>query len=48
MIRPATAADSRSLDRLAQLDSSQIPPAPVIVAEACGRLVAAMSSATAP
>src|SRR4051812_13431495 len=59
-IRYATAADTTALDRLAQLDSSEIPAAPQtapahpaqteppaapkIVAEADGRLIAAVST----
>ena len=43
-IRSATNADSTALDRLAQLDSSQIPAAPLLVAEEHGVLVAALST----
>src|SRR3954471_15281615 len=42
-IRYATAADARSLDRLAQLDSSTVPADPV-VAISDGELVAAISA----
>jgi hypothetical protein len=41
-IRFATAADD--LDRLAQLDSSVVPAAPQLVAEADGRVIAAVST----
>ena len=41
-IRFATAADD--LDRLAQLDSSRVPAAPQLVAEADGRVIAAVST----
>ena len=43
-IRYATAADDVALDRLAQLDSSTVPAAPQIVAEADGALIAAISA----
>lgn len=43
-IRYATAADADSLDRLAQLDSSTVPASPALVAEADGRLIAAISA----
>jgi hypothetical protein len=43
-IRYATAADSRDLDRLAQLDSAVVPAAPQVVAHEDGRLVAALST----
>ena len=41
-IRFATAADD--LERLAQLDSSVVPAAPQLVAEADGRVIAALSA----
>ena len=43
-IRYATAADDVALDRLAQLDSSTVPAAPRLVAEADGALIAAISA----
>ncbi len=43
-IRTANAADQSDLDRLAQLDSRTLPAAPHLVAEADGRLVAAIST----
>ena len=43
-IRTATSFDSPALDRLAQLDSSQIPAAPVLIAEVDGSIVAALSA----
>jgi hypothetical protein len=43
-IRSATAADAVALDRLAQLDSSEIPAAPQLVAESGGNLIAAIST----
>jgi hypothetical protein len=43
-IRYATAADDVALDRLAQLDSSTVPAAPTLIAEADGRLIAAVSA----
>jgi hypothetical protein len=43
-IRYSTAADHTALDRLAQLDSSVIPAAPVLVAETDGELIAAVSA----
>jgi hypothetical protein len=45
-IRPAYADDDLSLVRLAALDSAEsVPAAPLLVAEADGRLVAALSIA---
>ena len=44
IIRYATAADDLDLDRLAQLDSSHVPAAPRLIAEADGRLIAAISA----
>ena len=43
VLRRAVAADERRLDRLAQLDSARVPAAPALVAEAGGRLLAAVS-----
>ncbi|HET6546836.1 MAG TPA: hypothetical protein VFG79_00175 [Solirubrobacter sp.] len=43
-IRHSTAADDRALDRLAALDSSTAPAAPVLLAEVDGRLIAAVSA----
>jgi hypothetical protein len=45
-IRPATTADAAALDRLAQLDSRELPAAPHLLAESGGRLIAAVSSAS--
>src|SRR5947209_5410890 len=42
-IRRATAADEPALERLARLDSRRPTPAPHLVADADGRLVAAVS-----
>jgi hypothetical protein len=44
VIRSATAADTRALDRLAQLDSAAVPPAPHVLAFNEDRLVAALST----
>lgn len=43
-IRPADAADEVELWRLAALDSSPLPPAPLLVAEVQGELRAAVSA----
>ena len=43
-IRTATNTDADALDRLAQLDSSQIPAQPILVAEVDGEIVAALSA----
>jgi hypothetical protein len=43
-IRTATNADTNALDRLAQLDSSQVPAGELLVAEIDGNLVAALST----
>lgn len=43
-IRYATAADDVALGRLAQLDSSIVPSAPRLLAEADGHLIAAISA----
>jgi hypothetical protein len=42
-LRPATAADSRSVADLAALDSRSVPAGDLLVAERDGRLVAAVS-----
>jgi hypothetical protein len=42
-VRHATAADERSLHRLAALDSSRVPSGELLVAELDGELVAAVS-----
>ena len=44
ILRSATAADDAALYRLAQLDSSVVPAAPRLVAEADGHLIAAVSA----
>ena len=43
-IRSATAADAVALDRLAQLDSREVPAAPHLLAESNGTLIAAVST----
>jgi hypothetical protein len=43
MIRPAAPDDALALERLAQLDSGEVPSAPVLIAEAGGALRAALS-----
>ena len=45
-LRLATAADGSELDRVAQRDSSPLPPAPHLVALRDGRIDAAISLAT--
>jgi hypothetical protein len=45
-IRTAGREDEPALGRLAQLDSTPLPPAPLLIAEIEGRLVAAISLAT--
>ena len=42
VIRPARASDQAALQRLAQLDSTWLDGAADLVAEQCGRLVAAL------
>jgi hypothetical protein len=42
-LRRATPADLAALERLAQLDSRRLPPAPQLVAERAGRIDAALS-----
>jgi hypothetical protein len=43
-IRSATAADVAALDRLAELDSREVPASPLLIAELGDRLVAAVSA----
>jgi hypothetical protein len=45
-MRPSDDRDRDVLRRLAQLDSTQVPPAPLLVAEIDGQPVAAISLAT--
>jgi hypothetical protein len=42
-IRPATPADAVAVERLAQLDSSERPPGRLLLAEAAGEVIAAIS-----
>jgi hypothetical protein len=42
LIRPATSADARAIERLAQLDSSPVPTGELLVAEVGGELRAAL------
>ncbi len=42
-IRPASDADARALSRLAELDSTRVPQAPLLVAESDGEIQAALS-----
>ena len=42
-LRLATSADTPDLERLAQLDSRRLPPAPHLLAERAGRIDAALS-----
>jgi hypothetical protein len=44
-IRPARAADAPGLAKLAELDSAEVPSLPILVAEATGRVRAAVSLA---
>ena len=46
LIRAARGSDGAELERLAQLDSAAIPAGALLVAEADGRLVAAIASST--
>jgi hypothetical protein len=46
VIRTATAADARSLERLAALDSRRLAAGPHLVAELDGRLVAVLARPT--
>ena len=43
-LRFATPRDDAALDRLAQLDSSVVPAAPILLAEEGGELIAAISA----
>ena len=45
-LRPYLPFDRRSLERLAALDDRRVPAQPVVLAEANGRLVAALSKRT--
>jgi hypothetical protein len=45
-IRPYLPPDRRRLERLAALDDRRVPAAPLLLAEADGRLVAALSERT--
>ncbi|HXD64977.1 MAG TPA: hypothetical protein VNV17_10190 [Solirubrobacteraceae bacterium] len=42
-IRPARPADAAALSRLAELDSAEVPPLPILIAEANGEIRAAVS-----
>jgi hypothetical protein len=42
-IRPASPADAAAVERLAQLDSSERPPGRLLLAEAAGEVIAAIS-----
>ena len=46
LIRAARGSDGAALERLAELDSSRVPAGALLVAEADGRLVAAIASST--
>jgi len=46
LIRAARGSDGDALERLAALDSAEVPAGSLLVAEAEGRLVAAIASAT--
>jgi len=46
LIRAARGSDGDALERLAALDSAQLPAGSLLVAEADGRLVAAIASST--
>jgi hypothetical protein len=45
-LRPYLPLDRRPLERLALLDDKRVPAQPVVLAEANGRLVAALSKRT--
>ena len=45
-VRPYLPLDRRSLERLAAIDDRRVPPQPVLLAEAGGKLVAALSRRT--
>jgi hypothetical protein len=46
LIRAARGSDGAALERLAALDSAEVPAGGLLVAEADGRLVAAIATAT--
>ena len=46
LIRAARGSDGSELERIAQLDSTHVPAGALLVAEADGRLVAAIASST--
>ena len=46
LIRAARGSDGSALERLAALDSAEVPAGSLLVAEADGRLVAAIASTT--
>ena len=46
LIRAARGSDGSALERLAQLDSAEVPAGSLLVAEADGRIVAAIASST--
>lgn len=46
LIRAARGSDGKAIDRLAALDSAQVPAGSLLVAEADGRIVAAIATAT--
>ena len=46
LIRAARGSDGAELERLAQLDSAEVPAGTLLVAESEGRLVAAIASST--
>jgi hypothetical protein len=46
LIRAARGSDGADLERIAQLDSAHVPAGSLLVAEADGRIVAAIATAT--
>jgi len=46
LIRAARGSDGAALERLAELDSAEVPAGSLLVAEADGRLVAAIAAST--
>jgi hypothetical protein len=46
LIRAARGSDGADLERIAELDSTRVPAGSLLVAEADGRLVAAIASST--
>jgi hypothetical protein len=46
LIRAARGSDGAAIERLAALDSAQVPAGSLLVAEADGRIVAAIATAT--